>query len=159
MAFDDHLRLDHQLCVALYNASRAVNGCYRPLLDDIGLTYSQYTVMLVLWERQSTTLRDLTDLLYLDSGTLSPVLQRLERLGLITRSRDQGDERVLQVTITEAGRLLRDRAAVAQRSVEEMTGMEMVSLVALRDELNDLAERMRLARAHHDAALHSATSA
>ena len=159
MAFDDHLRLDHQLCVALYNASRAVNGCYRPLLDDIGLTYSQYTVMLVLWERQSTTLRDLTDLLYLDSGTLSPVLQRLERLGLITRSRDQSDERVLQVTITEAGRLLRDRAAVAQRSVEEMTGMEMVSLVALRDELNDLAERMRLARAHHDAALHSATSA
>lgn len=155
MASDDHLRLDHQLCVALYNASRAVNGCYRPLLDDIGLTYSQYTVMLVLWEHQSTTLRDLTELLHLDSGTLSPLLQRLERLGLITRNRDHSDERVLQVTITEEGLGLRDRAEVAQRSVEEMTGMTTGTLVALRDELNDLAERMRRARADHDAAQRS----
>lgn len=155
MASDDHLRLDHQLCVALYNASRAVNGCYRPLLDDIGLTYSQYTVMLVLWEHQSTTLRDLTELLHLDSGTLSPLLQRLERLGLIARNRDHRDERVLQVTITEEGLVLRDRAEVAQRSVEEMTGMTTGTLVALRDELNDLAERMRRARADHDAARRS----
>lgn len=111
--------------------------------------------MLVLWERQSTTLRDLTELLHLDSGTLSPLLQRLERLGLITRNRDHSDERVLQVTITEAGLVLSDRAAVAQRSVEEMTGMKTDSLVALRDELNDLAERMRRARADHDAAQRS----
>lgn len=147
---DDHLTLDHQLCVALYNASRAVNGCYRPLLDEIGLTYSQYTVMLVLWEHDTVTLRDLCALLHLDSGTLSPMLKRLERVGLVVRRRDGRDERLLHIDITDDGRALEQGARAAQRSVEAMTGLDGSTLARLRCDLNTLAERMRSARAEYD---------
>jgi DNA-binding MarR family transcriptional regulator len=144
---EDHLRLENQLCVALYTASRAVTGAYRPLLDEIGLTYSQYAVMLELWEHDSTTLRDLGDKLHLDSGTLSPLLKRLESLGLVSRSRRADDERVLQVAITDTGRALRERAACAQQTVEAMTGLDHGSLARLRDELNELASRLRAVEA------------
>ncbi len=129
--------------MALYNATRAITGCYRPLLDEIGLTYSQYTVMLVLWERDTTTLRDLGAALHLDSGTLSPMLKRLERSGLVTRTRNIDDERVLQVAITDAGRRLQSGASAAQSCVELTTGLHADSLAALRDQLNDLAARTR----------------
>ena len=143
MATEANLRLEHQLCVALYNATRAITGCYRPLLDEIGLTYSQYTVMLVLWEHDTTTLRDLSAALHLDSGTLSPMLKRLERAGFVTRGRDASDERMLHVTITDAGRRLRPRASAAQRTVEDTTGLDADTLAELRDRLNDLAARTR----------------
>ena len=140
-----NLELDEQLCIALYNASRAVNGCYRPLLDEIGITYSQYAVMLVLWERESTTMRELCAALHLDSGTLSPVLKRLEAMGFVTRTRHAADERILDVAITPAGEALREEAAAAQRSVESMTGYEPHEIARLRDELNALSQRMRTA--------------
>ena len=139
----ENLRLEHQLCVALYNATRAITGCYRPLLDEIGLTYSQYTVMLVLWEHDTATLRDLGAALHLDSGTLSPMLKRLERAGLVSRTRGTDDERMLHVTITDAGRRIQPHASDAQRSVEETTGLDSHTLTALRDQLNDLAARTR----------------
>ncbi|MEO6651367.1 MAG: MarR family transcriptional regulator [Ilumatobacteraceae bacterium] len=138
-----NLDLDHQLCIALYNASRAVNGCYRPLLDELGITYSQYAVMLVMWERGTTTLRDLGAALYLDSGTLSPLLKRLETMGLVSRRRHAADERILDVTITPAGTALRSRVAAAQQRVESMTQYDTSEIAALRDELNELAHRMR----------------
>ena len=94
MAADDNLRLEHQLCVALYNANRAITGCYRPLLNQIGLTYSQYVVMLVLWEHESIMLRDLGLMLHLDSAPLSPMLKRLEQCGLVSRERGIDDERM-----------------------------------------------------------------
>ena len=140
---EDNLRLEHQLCVALYNATRAVTGCYRPLLDQIGLTYSQYVVMLVLWEHETIKLRDLGLMLHLDSATLSPMLKRLEHRGIVSRERGIDDERMLFVTITETGRSLRPQASAVQRSVEEMTGLDGASLAALRDQLNDLAARTR----------------
>ena len=143
MASDNNLRLEHQLCVALYNATRAVTGCYRPLLDQIGLTYSQYIVMLVLWEHETIMLRDLGLMLYLDSATLSPMLKRLEHRGIVSRERGIDDERMLFVTITETGRSLRLQASAVQRSVEEMAGLDGESLAALRDQLNELAARMR----------------
>ncbi len=143
MATVENLRLEHQLCVALYNATRAITGCYRPLLDEIGLTYSQYTVMLVLWERDTTTLRDLGAALHLDSGTLSPMLKRLERSGLVTRTRGVDDERMLHVAITDAGRRLQPGASAAQSCVEQTTGLDADALAALRDQLNDLAARTR----------------
>ena len=143
MATDENLRLEHQLCVALYNATRAITGCYRPLLDEIGLTYSQYTVMLVLWEHDTTTLRDLGAALHLDSGTLSPMLKRLERAGFVTRMRGTDDERMLHVTITEEGRRIQPHASEAQRCVEETTGLDAETIAALRDRLNDLAARTR----------------
>lgn len=143
MEHGGNLDLDHQLCIALYNASRAVNGCYRPLLDELGITYSQYAVMLVMWDRGTTTLRDLGSALYLDSGTLSPLLKRLEGMGLVTRERHAADERMLDVRITPAGTALRSRAAAAQQRVESMTEYDSAEVAALRDELNALAERMR----------------
>ncbi len=143
MSVDNNLSLDHQLCVALYKASRAVNSCYRPLLDDLDLTYSQYTVLLVLWESPSTTLGDLARLLHLDSGTLSPLLKRMEQNGVLTRTRSIDDERVLLVDLTAKGLALENPASEAQRSVEDATGLSSAELANLRDELNVLTDRMR----------------
>ena len=140
------IRLDNQLCVALYDASRAIVGCYRPLLDRIGLTYSQYVVLLVLWEHDAMTLRDLGHEVHLDSGTLSPLLKRLEANGVVTRQRSAADERVLEVALTEKGRALYDDAVRVQAQVEEMTGLAPAELAELRDSLRALTARLRLAQ-------------
>ena len=143
MATDENLRLEHQLCVALHNATRALTGCYRPLLDEIGLTYSQYVVMLVLWEHDTMMLRELGTMLHLDSATLSPMLKRLERSGLVSRERSADDERMLHVTITDAGRRLRKPASAAQQAVERATGLDRNTLAELRDQLNGIAAKTR----------------
>lgn len=142
MRTPENLRLEHQLCVALYNASRAMTGCYRPLLEQIGLTYSQYTVMLVLWEHETITMGALGQALHLDSGTLSPLLKRLERAGLVSRQRGIADERTLHITVTAQGQRLQEQAAVAQRTVEETTGLDGSALAALRDQLGELTNRL-----------------
>ncbi|SFN97974.1 transcriptional regulator, TrmB /transcriptional regulator, MarR family [Pseudonocardia ammonioxydans] len=137
------LALDEQLCFALHSASRAMTGCYRPVLDAIGLTYSQYAVLLVLWAEDSVPQRELGDRMFLDSGTLSPMLARLEKRGLITRARRPDDERTVQISLTEAGRALREQAADAQQEVIRATGMEIDELFRLRDDLQRLASRLR----------------
>jgi DNA-binding MarR family transcriptional regulator len=106
----DPLSLDNQLCFSLYAASRALTGLYRELLADLGLTYPQYLVMIVLWERGTVTVKELSWALHLDSGTLSPLLRRLESTGLLARERCATDERVVHVTATEEGRRLRAKA-------------------------------------------------
>ena len=138
--------LDEQLCFALYSASRAMTGCYRPLLDAIGLTYSQYAVMLVLWEHDSVSFGLLGARLQLDTGTLSPLLKRLEGEGLLTRRRRVEDERTMQLTLTPAGRALRDRAAAVQSRVQRATGLTPDELATLRDDLHVLAARLRAVR-------------
>lgn len=137
------LRLSEQLCFALYSASRAVVGCYRPLLDEIGLTYSQYLVMLVLWEHDTVDFGQLCTDLHLDSGSLSPVVKRLEAHGMLTRHRRAADERTVEVRCTPQGRALRDGAVRVQRRVEDATGLSRDELVRLRDDLNLLGARMR----------------
>ena len=107
---DDPLLLDRQGCFPLYAATNLLNRLYGPVLGEIGLTYPQYLVMLVLWEHEVQTVGALGARLYLDSGTLSPLLKRMEAIGLVTRTRDQADERRVLVTLTEQGRVLRDRA-------------------------------------------------
>ena len=106
----DALRLENQLCFPLYACSREVIKRYRPYLDALGLTYTQYIVLIVIWEEGTVSVRDLGKRLFLDSGTLTPVLKTLEKMGLITRARSQEDERVLLVTITKAGQALREEA-------------------------------------------------
>ncbi len=123
-----------------------MTGCYRPLLEDIGLTYSQYAVMVVLWEHRSVTLAFLCGALQLDSGTLSPLLKRLEAEELITRRRRREDERTMQLTLTPAGWGLRDRAAAIQSRVQEATGLTPAELATMRDDLNALAGRLRAAK-------------
>ena len=137
--------LDEQLCFALHTASRAMTGCYRPLLDGIGLTYSQYAVMLVLWEHDTLALGALCARVQLDTGTLSPLLKRLEAEGLLVRRRRAEDERTVQVTLTERGRGLRAKAAAVQARVQEATGLSPAELVALRADLHALADRLRAA--------------
>lgn len=107
----DMLKLKNQLCFPLYACSREVVKKYKPLLDEIGLTYTQYIAMMVLWEKQSSTVKTLGDELYLDSGTLTPLLKKMEANGLVTRERSGSDERNLIVTLTEKGNALRERAA------------------------------------------------
>lgn len=143
VAANDGFVLDAQLCFALHAASRAMTGSYRPLLDELGLTYSQYVVMLVLWEQESITLGEIGRQLQLDSGTLSPLLRRLDERGLLTRVRRVEDERTVQVTITDAGRVLRPRASKAQQSVVRATGYTPTELAELRDALHALTAKLR----------------
>nr|WP_319295767.1 MarR family transcriptional regulator [Sphingobium sp.] len=107
---DDPLLLDRQVCFPLYAATNLLNRLYGPVLGKLGLTYPQYLVMLVLWEREVQTVGELGALLYLDSGTLTPLLKRMETAGLVVRARDPIDERRVVVTLTDQGWMLRDRA-------------------------------------------------
>lgn len=131
----DDLKLDKQVCFALYAASRAVINLYRPVLDALGLTYPQYLVLLVLWERGPALVKELGEALDLDSGTLSPLLKRLETAGLVRRERCAEDERSVRIHLTDSGSALRARASSVPRKLSGATGMELAELEALRDNL------------------------
>jgi DNA-binding MarR family transcriptional regulator len=139
-----------QLCVALQRAARAIVASYRPLLAEIGLTYSQYAVLLVLWERDPAPMRLIAERLDLDSATLSPLLKRLESRGLLVRQRRADDERTVDVALTPAGRDLRAAAEAVQERVQRATGLTDEALVGMRDDLNALTARL------HGAALQGA---
>lgn len=137
------LRLDNQVCFALYAASRRIVRAYRPLLDELGLTYPQYLVLLVLWgwrhERPAdTTVRAMGERLELDSGTLTPLLRRLEDKGLLVRRRSGDDERELTLSLTRAGRALERRARRIPLSLLESSPLPPPELFALRDQLKRL---------------------
>lgn len=117
----DALLLENQLCFPLYACSREVIKRYRPHLDALGLTYTQYVVLMVIWAEGTISVRDLGKRLYLDSGTLTPVLKTLEKAGVITRQRSRLDERVLMVTITEAGLALREKALSIPEAISSCT--------------------------------------
>lgn len=114
---DEMLKLDNQLCFPLYAASRRVIRLYRPVLDELGLTYTQYITLLALWEHDETSVKELGQRLYLDSGTLTPLLKKLQAQGLIERDRDQADERALVVRLTPAGLALKEQARDVPRRV------------------------------------------
>nr|WP_309298407.1 MarR family transcriptional regulator [Streptosporangium carneum] len=131
----DALSLERQVCFALAVASRSVIGVYRPLLQPMGLTHPQYLVMLALWEQAPLSVKELSKLLQLDPGTLSPLLKRLEAIGYIRRRRDSQDERVLVVTLTAEGRELRSEAERIPSSVVERLGMDLEELQELHRSL------------------------
>ncbi|MEW1719364.1 MarR family transcriptional regulator [Streptomyces sp. NPDC093109] len=139
-AAEDYLRLDRQICFSLHAASRAFGGVYRVLLKDLGLTYPQYLVMLVLWERGPLPVKELGEQLRLDSGTLSPLLKRLESAGLLRRERGTRDERTVHIHLTGSGTALRERALTVPPRIAAATGFGL-------DEINDL--RARLDRLTH----------
>lgn len=138
----DLLKLDMQLCFAVYSTALAFNSVYKPLLDPLGLTYPQYLVMLVLWERDGVPVKEIGRLLHLDSGTLTPLLKRLEAAGLVQRGRDPADERQLQVTLSAAGRALREKAQAVPIGVGTACGLDGGELVELRNRLLALRERL-----------------
>ena len=134
----DWLRLDQQICFSLHAASRAFNGVYRVILKDLGLTYPQYLVMLVLWEQGDLPVKKLGEHLRLDSGTLSPLLKRLEAAGLVRRERSARDERSVEVRLTEEGAALRESALQVPRRVAAATGFDVDEIRALRTRLDEL---------------------
>ena len=136
------LRLDHQLCFALYASSLAMTKVYKPLLDGLGLTYPQYLVMMALWERDHRTVGDLGDQLYLDSGTLTPLLKRMEASGLLTRERAKEDERRVLVTLTSVGRALREKAVGVPMEIARAAQVPLEEIHELRERLHRLREHL-----------------
>lgn len=144
MDMTDHLTLDEQLCFRLYAASRAMTAVYRPKLERLGLTYPQYLVMLTLWERDGRSVGDLCEALLLDSGTLSPLLKRLEAAGLVERRRAAADERRVDVQLTEHGRQLRTEARCLPMEMGEASGLSPDDFIALRETLRRLTDSLML---------------
>ncbi|MEK5058710.1 MarR family winged helix-turn-helix transcriptional regulator [Paenibacillus shunpengii] len=110
MSIHEELKLENQLCFAIYACSREITKLYQPFLDKLGVTYSQYLVLMVLWEHKECTVKDIGEKLYLDSGTLTPLLKRMQSAGLINRERSANDERKVMITLTEEGAKLHDEA-------------------------------------------------
>jgi MarR family transcriptional regulator, organic hydroperoxide resistance regulator len=142
----NHLLLDQQLCFALYAASRSVTGLYRPLLEPLGLTYPQYLVMLVLWEQDGLTVRELGQRLQLDSGTLTPLLKRLQTAGLVDRQRRKEDEREVDIRLTDAGLALREQASGIPECLAQCMQLSLDQMQALRDELKRLTRQIQLSQ-------------
>ncbi|MEH2685402.1 MarR family transcriptional regulator [Bradyrhizobium diazoefficiens] len=141
-AADAPLRLDNQICFAVYSAAHAFNRVYKPLLDRLGLTYPQYLVMLVLWERDDVPVKDIGERLFLDSGTLTPLLKRLEAAHLVKRTRSSEDERQVLIALTPQGHALKDKARAVPQSILAASDCSVSELVAMKDEIVALRDRL-----------------
>jgi len=141
-AADFPLRLDNQICFAVYSTAHAFNRVYKPLLDRLGLTYPQYLVMLVLWERDDVPVKDIGEKLHLDSGTLTPLLKRLEAAHLVKRTRSSEDERQVLIALTPQGQALKDKARAVPQSILAASDCSVAELVAMKDEIVALRDRL-----------------
>jgi DNA-binding MarR family transcriptional regulator len=139
----DWQQLDHQLCFALYSASLAMTKLYKPLLEPLGLTYPQYLALLVLWERDGLGVSELGERLFLDSGTLTPLLKRMEASGWLSRARAADDERRVLVHLSAEGRALKRRAAAVPRELAAATGCSADELVGLTRRLQQLRTQLQ----------------
>ncbi len=136
------LRLSEQLCFAIYSTAHALNRAYRPLLAELGLTYPQYLVMLVLWEEEGLTVKEIGDRLHLDSGTLTPLLKRLEAVGFVARTRDAEDERQVRIRLTPAGHELRTKAECIPREIAAASGLSLADIQKLKADILRLRDTM-----------------
>jgi DNA-binding MarR family transcriptional regulator len=132
---DDPLLLSNQVCFALYATQHAMTRVYRPLLERLGLTYPQYIVMLLLWEEDGPAVKGLGDRLGLDSGTLTPLLKRLEGQGLVRRTRDPVDERIVRIHLSPEGKALREKAVCMPEQILAASGRSPAELAAVREDL------------------------
>lgn len=137
------LLLENQICFAVYSAAHAFAQAYKPHLDPMGLTYPQYLVMLLLWEQDGRSVNALGQPLHLDSGTLTPLLKRMEKAGLVTRQRDTKDERIMRIHLTDHGRALQARARAIPPAMLCASGLELDDLMTLRDEVKALGQNLR----------------
>ncbi|MBC3869121.1 MarR family winged helix-turn-helix transcriptional regulator [Undibacterium oligocarboniphilum] len=138
----DVLALNNQFCFALYSASLALTKTYKPLLDKLGLTYPQYLVMLVLWEQNDLLVKEIGSLLFLDSGTLTPLLKRLEAAGFIKRNRDASDERQVRITLTTQGKHIKKAAREVPLQIMCASGLQRDSVTGLRQQLSALRDQL-----------------
>jgi MarR family transcriptional regulator, organic hydroperoxide resistance regulator len=142
---DVMLRLDNQVCFAVYSTAHAFNRIYKPLLDRLGLTYPQYLVMLVLWERDDVPVKEIGERLFLDSGTLTPLLKRLEAADLVKRTRSTEDERRVLIALTAKGRALQEKARTVPQSILAASACSVSELSALKNDLVVLRDRLNAA--------------
>jgi MarR family transcriptional regulator, organic hydroperoxide resistance regulator len=140
------LKLDSQLCFAVYAAAQAFTATYKPLLEPLGLTYPQYLTMLVLWEEDGLTVSAIGDRLGLDSGTLTPLLKRLEAAGLVSRTRDAADERQVRIALTPVGRSLKQKAKTIPAKLLCASGMSLAEIKGLHGALGRLGSNLRAAQ-------------
>lgn len=138
----DALKLENQLCFPLYAASKEIVRRYKPFLNDLDMTYTQYITMMVLWEHKELTVKELGEYLYLDSGTLTPLLKTMEKKGWITRCRSKEDERVLNVSITKQGQVLREKALHVPEQISECVKLEKEEANQLYRILNKMLDNM-----------------
>ena len=143
MEHSDSLRLDQQICFPLYVLSKEVTGLYRPLLEELNLTYPQYLVMMVLWENDGLGVCDIGKKLFLDSGTLTPLLKRLESKGFINRKRNSGDERVVQRFLTDSGRELKQKACSVPDQLLDKVNMKIEELQELKTSINEILNNIK----------------
>lgn len=139
----DPLALDAQLCFAVYSAAHAFTAAYKPFLEPLGLTYPQYLVLIVLWEGDGVSVGEIGQKLHLDSGTLTPILKRMEKAGLVRRSRNPQDERLLKVELTPEGRALRERVGEARAQIVCALGGDETPIAKLRAELMQVTQQLR----------------
>src|SRR5205823_10742001 len=144
-AGDAPLLLGNQVCFAVYSTAHAFNRFYKPLLDRLGLTYPQYLAMLVLWEQDGVAVKEIGERLYLDSGTLTPLLKRLEAAGFVKRTRSTADERQVLVALTPQGQALKEKARTVPQSVLAASECSVAELVALKSEIVTLRDRLNAA--------------
>ena len=139
----DSMKIENQLCFPLYACSKEIVRKYKPFLDELGLTYTQYITMLVLWEKGESNVKELGERLYLDSGTLTPLLKKLETKGYITRKRSTADERNLMVKITEDGLELREQAKSIPERIMKTIGMSEEDVKRLHEVTYDVLDRLK----------------
>jgi DNA-binding MarR family transcriptional regulator len=139
----EYLKLENQACFPVYALSRVLTAHYKPILAGIDLTYPQYLVMLVLWEHRQLSVKEIGDKLLLDSGTLTPLLKKLEKRKLISRVRSAADERVVMISLTESGKALKEKAVSVPQSFNCSLGLSVEEMVSLRDTVNIILERTK----------------
>ena len=137
------LKLENQICFAVYSAAHAFAQAYKPHLEPMGLTYPQYLVMLLLWDQDGRSVNEIAHPLHLDSGTLTPLLKRMEKAGLLTRGRDAKDERIVRVHLTPQGKSLKEKARAIPQAMLCASGLELDGLMALREEVKALGQSLR----------------
>jgi DNA-binding MarR family transcriptional regulator len=144
-ASDALLQLGNQVCFAIYSTAHAFNRVYKPLLDRLGLTYPQYLVMLVLWEQDGVTVKEIGDRLFLDSGTLTPLLKRLEAAHLVKRTRSTEDERQVLISLTPQGVVLKEKARAVPQAILAASACSVGEISAIRSDLVALRDRLNAA--------------
>lgn len=140
----EQLKLDNQLCFSVYACSREIIKLYKPYLDKLNLTYTQYITMLVMWEDELISAKDLGKKLYLDSGTLTPLLKKLEKLELVTRNRSTQDERILVVTLTDKGKALKERAKSVPKDIVSAIDITVEELTGIRQSMQELTNHIHI---------------
>jgi MarR family transcriptional regulator, organic hydroperoxide resistance regulator len=137
----DDLKLNNQLCFPLYVLSKEIINQYRPYLDELGITYPQYLVLMVLWEQDDLTVGQIGEKVYLDSGTLTPLLKRLEQKGIVTRNRCVNDERIVKISLTEEGMKMKDKACLIPKSMLNRLNIDEEELRVLKQIINKLNQK------------------